>query len=207
MPIDTHMDNLLWTPACGHELPPITLSQTNSIHNTGRVLQSNSQKSPDAWPYPSTQFSPSPMWPYSSFGSPPPFFYPPNLSPRQCFSSPDAASFSQSFPPSPSAPFSLCKLGGNISVCAGCRNKYSKSVGPPDDMCIKHQEWREYTSPGLQVPGRRYGNVYYHFDPKCVRHRCASFVPMQLEILPDIISQLGESHKEKLRTLFNINLS
>ena len=46
------------------------------------------------------------------------------------------------------APFTLCKISGNISVCSGCRNKYSKNPKPPDDACIKHQEWHEYTPPG-----------------------------------------------------------
>ena len=46
------------------------------------------------------------------------------------------------------APFTLCKISGNISVCSGCRNKYSKNPKPPDDVCIKHQEWHEYTLPG-----------------------------------------------------------
>ena len=53
-----------------------------------------------------------------------------------------------------SHPFTLCKISGNIKVCAGCRNKYPKSPSPPDDLCIKHQEWRE-----LSQKVHRYRNI------------------------------------------------
>lgn len=213
-PIETRVDNPLWSSASGEELPTLSVSQTNSVQlpvqASSQPVQCNTvQYGTDtpAWSFPSTQFSPSPVWPpYDpSLGSPPYFYqrYPP---PSSSYVSPSPTPFPQPFPPHPSSPFSLCKLGGNISVCAGCRNKYSKSAGPPEDMCIKHQEWREYTSPGSQVPARRYGNTYYHFDPKCVWHRCPAFVPAQLQIPPDIIPQLGEIHKAKLRMLFSINL-
>lgn len=52
----------------------------------------------------------------------------------------------------PSSPFTLCKISGNISVCAGCRNKYPKHPNPPDDLCIKHQEWHEYIPSTMQLP-------------------------------------------------------
>ena len=145
------------------------------------------------------------LWDHHLFSTPP--YTPSSSTPySQPFPSPRPA-FNQPFsPPPPSSPFSLCKISGNISVCAGCRNKYNKTASPPDDMCIKHQEWREYTSPGSQTPGHRYGNVYYHFDPQCVWHRCTSFVPTQLQIPPNVIHQLDKSHKEKLLTLFDINL-
>ena len=31
-------------------------------------------------------------------------------------------------------PFTLCKILGNISTCVGCRNKYTKTALPPDDV-------------------------------------------------------------------------
>ncbi len=49
---------------------------------------------------------------------------------------------------SQSSHFVLTKIAGNISICSGCRNKYSKNPVPPDDLCIKHQEWREFTPSG-----------------------------------------------------------
>ena len=76
-----------------------------------------------------------------------------------------------STPPMPGAmpplPFTLCKIIGNISICDGCRNRYSKHPNPPDDLCIRHQEWREFTPPGSQVPQSRFGNTYYHFSVTC----------------------------------------
>ena len=47
--------------------------------------------------------------------------------------------------PSPiSEPFTLCFISGNISVCYGCRQKYQKPCQPPDDLCVRHKEWRDY---------------------------------------------------------------
>ena len=40
----------------------------------------------------------------------------------------------------PPSLYTLCKIAGNISICAGCQNKYPKHPIPPDDLCIKHQE-------------------------------------------------------------------
>ena len=77
--------------------------------------------------------------------------------------------FHQQFPHHLS-PFTLCKIAGNISTCVGCHNEYVKA---PDDMCIKHQEWREYTPRGSQTPKSRFGNVYYHFNPNCIWLRCS----------------------------------
>ena len=214
-PIETHVDNpSLMSPSTtsGQDSSAITVSQTNSVVHMNpneQITQSNFQTLAGNsaiynWPSTSPQFSPPP-WPHSSPGTlTPPFFYQP-FTP-----SPSSSPFPQPFPfnqsQAPSTPFSLCKISGNISVCAGCRNKYSKTAGPPEDMCIRHQEWREYTSPGSQTPARRYGNVYYHFDPQCVWHRCAAFIPSQLQIPPEVMDQLDQSHKVKLAMVFNINI-
>ena len=107
----------------------------------------------------------------------------------------------------PPTPFTLCKISGNISVCAGCRNKYSKQPTPPDDLCIRHQEWREYVAAGSQTPQSRFGNTYYHFNPQCVWIRCPGFIPSCLEVPPDIFSMLDISHRERLEKDFQISLS
>ena len=49
----------------------------------------------------------------------------------------------------PSSPFVLCFISENISTCFGCKTKYLKSLQPPDDLCIRHQDWREFFSPTL----------------------------------------------------------
>jgi len=45
-------------------------------------------------------------------------------------------------------PFALCQIFGNIRVCDGCQNKYSKYPSPPDDLYIQHQDWCEYVPEG-----------------------------------------------------------
>ena len=110
-------------------------------------------------------------------------------------------------PPVPhSVPFTLCKISGNISICAGCRNKYPKHPTPPDDLCIRHQEWREYIPTGSQVPQSRFGNTYYHFSTLCVRMRCPEFVPVLLDIPREILLELDHVHKERLQFEFQITL-
>ena len=65
----------------------------------------------------------------------------------------------------PTVPFVVALITGNISCCFGCRGKYSKSLPPPAELCITHQNWREFTSTSTGTPQSRYGNVYYHCKP------------------------------------------
>ena len=101
---------------------------------------------------------------------------------------PNAPASTMTMPPTP---FTLCKISGNISVCTGCHNKYSKSAMAPDDMCIRHQEWQEYRASGSPIPQSRFGNVYYHFNVQCVWLRCPWFDPSQLEISPDVTLEVS----------------
>ena len=63
--------------------------------------------------------------------------------------------------PSLQSPFELAFVSGNIRVCRGCKQKYTKPASPPLDLCIRHKEWQEYLGP-LGTPQTRYGNVYYN---------------------------------------------
>ena len=56
---------------------------------------------------------------YPPFNPTPPNFYP------------------LSSPSSQEAPFVLCFIGGNISTCIGCKNKFSKSPAPPTRFVYK----------------------------------------------------------------------
>ena len=56
----------------------------------------------------------------------------------------------------------------NIAVCAGYHNRYSKSKQPPNDLCIRHKEWREFSPEGATTPYTRFSNMYYHCDPQCL---------------------------------------
>ena len=51
-----------------------------------------------------------------------------------------------------SVPYQLTFIKGNISICIGCHNRYPKSPQPPQDLRIKHQEWREFVPQGAQTP-------------------------------------------------------
>ena len=112
--------------------------------------------------------------------------------------------YSQSYSPADDVnPFSLCFIKGNISVCIGCKNRYPKNAQPPDDLCIRHQEWREFTPSGSEIAQSKFSNVYYHCKPQCVWLRCTNFVPAQLDT-SEIKDQLANTHKEYLALHFGI---
>ena len=114
-----------------------------------------------------------------------------------------SAYFSSAFPhqnlsPQPS-PFILCKIEGNISTdmssCLGCNMVAIISTLIASNsswyyMCIRHQEWREYMPQGSQIPKSRFGNVYYHFQPRCIWVRCSWFNPSQLEVPPELLPHI-----------------
>ena len=176
---------------------PVT--QISNIHSP-LVAQTNIQ-------VPQHALHPHYQSPWGFYGPPPlppptlPLPPPPPYMPYVAASPPGTLSLH------PSSPFTLCKVSGNISVCAGCRNKYPKNPIPPDDLCIKHQEWREYTPTGSQTPQSRYGNAYYHFNPTCVWMRFPEFVPMYLEVPPEICQLLDTSHKQRLQRDFQVYLA
>ena len=60
--------------------------------------------------------------------------------------------------------FKVCFKAGNISVCSGCRNNFSKS----DEIVLKHAEHRQYNNPHTGIPATKYGNAYYHVKKICV---------------------------------------
>ena len=101
-------------------------------------------------------------------------------------------------PSSVSEPFVLCFVTGKISVCYGCRQKYPRPCQPPDDLCVRHKEWREFFPPGAGTAQTRFGNVYYHCDTPCIQARCPAFSPEFLQIPAFIAAQLLPVHTEYL---------
>ena len=91
-------------------------------------------------------------------------------------------------------PFTLCFISGNIGVCYGCRQKYPKPCKPPDDLCVRHKEWREFFSPGAALPQTKYSNAYYHCNVPCIQSRCPFFTPDLLVIPANIAMQLLPIH-------------
>ena len=92
------------------------------------------------------------------------------------------------------SPFTLAFIGGNIRVCRGCRQKFVKPPLPPNNLCVRHQEWQEFTPAGSSCCQRRFGNVYYHCNLACVVSRCPGFTPTMLVIPPTILVQLLPVH-------------
>lgn len=115
-------------PSCSPStsgLPPASMSQTNYLQLPS-VTQHLHVTSTPSHLYP----HPQPPWSYGyhhGYMSPP---------------SPYPIPLQQGTSSMPPCPFVLSKIVGNISVCAGCRNKYPKQPTPPDDRCIRHKEWR-----------------------------------------------------------------
>ena len=133
--------------------------------------------------------------------SPPNYYYP--------WSSPyDPSVYSSVINPTPVVqhPFTLCFIRGNISVCIGCQNWYPKTKQPPDNLCIKHQEWRQFTPHGTDITQNKFSNVYYHCKPQCVWLRCPDFIPEQLDIT-EVQDHLQDLHKTYLLSVFNIFVS
>lgn len=89
----------------------------------------------------------------------------------------------------PPTPFSVCFITGSISF--GCKNKYPKSPKPPQDICIKHKQWREFATGTKQQS--KFGNVYYHCRKECIWLRWPIFTSAELYIPPEL-----SVHKELL---------
>ena len=92
--------------------------------------------------------------------------------------------------------YSLHIIAGNISTCFGCKNKYNMSLKPPNDLCIKTQDWREFISPNSATPQSRFGNVYFHCKPECVLMRNPSFLPSDLNVPDEVAENLNDAHKD-----------
>ena len=120
-------------------------------------------------------------------------------------------SYEQLQPPIPgyyTVPFtySLHIIGGNISTCFGCKNKYNKSLKPLNDLCIKTQDWREFITPNSATPQSRFGNVYFHCKPECVLMRNPSFLPSYLNVPDEVAENLNDTHKQYLLNFFGLQI-
>ena len=104
------------------------------------------------------------------------------------------------------APFTLTFIMGNIRVCRGCRQKFNKPVSPPQDLCVRHQEWQEFTLPGSATPQTRFGNVYYHCNIPCIQARCPSFHSHMIDVPTFTLVKLSSVHREYLSHYMNLNI-
>ena len=136
----------------------------------------------------------SATFPHSSSFAPTQMYDPWNMYPHM-YSYPSTHSFPPAVENSDVNPFSLCFIKDNISVCIRRKNRYEKNSQPPHDLCIKHQEWREFTPVGSGTPQSKYANVYYHCKPQYVWLRCPTFTPSLVDT-SSMVDQLTMVHKD-----------
>ncbi len=105
-----------------------------------------------------------------------------------------------------SGPFYITFISGNISVCAGCHARYAKPVLPPHNLCLKHQEWREFTLPNNPAVQRRFGNAYYHPCFTCVRSRWPYAQCGDIVLEDDTQQRLSQEHKDYLYENLGLSL-
>ena len=131
-PSDSGFNQQVSTPVSVNVAPPC--SPATSVPPAASSSQINNLQLPSVTQHLQVMSTPSPFYPQPPWSlgyhgymtPPPPSSYPIPLQQDTC-----------SMPP---CPFVLSKIVGNISVCAGCRIKYSKQPTPPDDLCIRHKE-------------------------------------------------------------------
>ena len=140
---------------------------------------------------------PSYMSPGPSYMSPGPSYIslnPPYMTP--CHSTYSSLPSSQPM----AAPFTLAKIVGNISKCTGCGNPYAKPPVPPNDLCIRHPQWRSFLSPAGNQQCR-FSPAYYHVNILCITKDWPYFRPTDLIIPPELLSCLTPAHQQFL-TMF-----
>ena len=142
------------------------MSNVHGVGSASCVMQSTPLNTFQVAPYFTSPTASSMAYPFS-----------PNFPPAQGYDPWNMHPHMYSYPPAHACapggntdtnPFCLCFIKGNISVCIGCKNRYEKSPQPPNDLCIKHKEWREFTPVGSETPQSKFSNVHYHCKPQCV---------------------------------------
>ena len=95
------------------------------------------------------------------------------------------------------SPFTIVFITGNIRICRGCRQKYTKPALPPHNLCVQHKEWQSFGP--MDNRQTRFGNVYFHCNLPCIRAVWPSFNPEMLVIPPSVVVQLLPAHTEFIR--------
>ena len=76
----------------------------------------------------------------------------------------------------------------------GAGKNIPSHASPPDDLCVRHKEWREFFSTGAALPQTKYSNAYDHCNVPCIQSRCPFFTPDLLVIPANIAIQLLPIH-------------
>ena len=61
------------------------------------------------------------------------------------------------------------------------KQKYLKELGPPNDICIQHEEWHTYMVGGTSQC--RFGNAYYHASIAYYHAKFAYYIEMYCLLL------------------------
>ena len=146
--------------------------------------------------------SPSPYFPQLSTTSASPLpFYP------QSSATPAASATRPYFPQSSESspdPFKVCVKTGNISICNGCQNNFSKN----DVIVIQHPKFRQFNSPRTGLPTKKYGNAYYHPRIRCIELKWGANV--NVIVSDQMKSKLTPPQKDELmkrvHNYFKLNL-
>ena len=101
-------------------------------------------------------------------------------------------------------PFYLHFISGNISRCAGCKQKYVKPSILPYNLCVQHEEWRQLTFPSSSSPSNIFSNGYYHLNLQCIRANWPYFMSDQLIVPPSMHGMLLPQHWDLLHGTFGI---
>ena len=96
----------------------------------------------------------------------------------------------------------MCFIHGNISRCHGCKKEILKK-SPPNDLCIRHQDWRKYTLPHSEKEQEYFSNVYYHCKMLCISLNWDNFDGSQLDV-SEVYDKLQPLHKEHISKEFEL---
>jgi hypothetical protein len=108
------------------------------------------------------------------------------------------------------APFLVVFLNNRIKKCYGCAREFSRKcdggiLGPPNDIVVLHEAYREYYRSGKKLSSPRPQNTYFHPSVSCIRAKYPSFVPQCLNI-DGVREKLLPVHLKYLNALFSTSI-
>ena len=99
--------------------------------------------------------------------------------------------------------YKVCFKVGNISVCNGCRKRFTEQ----DQVVIQHAEDRYHTNPQTGLPAIKYGNAYYHPLKVCIQSKWGAAFNQGSLVIPDAVKdKLTLSQKNHLYQEFSVQL-
>ena len=108
-------------------------------------------------------------------------------------------------------PFYLKFITGNIRICQGCKQSLRTMEGniptPPYNLTVARKERRTFRdASGTLVTPQREAAAHYHCHVVCRKAVDPAFVPQNLRIPVDILSQLLPIHREYLSGTFGLSI-